>query len=83
MGTLLLCLNRAACSSAEGVGTGAGQTSVFTGRLWGEGREAGASWPSRGQALGGVGGAALTGDVQVGVGLDLPARVAGQALEDP
>lgn len=31
----------------------------------------------------GGGGAVLTGDVQVGVGLDLPARVAGQALEDP
>ena len=31
----------------------------------------------------GLGGAALTGDVQVGVGLDLPTRVAGQALEDP
>lgn len=28
-------------------------------------------------------GSLLTGDVQVGVCLDLPARVAGQALEDP
>ena len=55
---------------------------MLPGRPWDKGRDAGASGLSRGRALGGVG-AVLTGDVQVGVGLDLPTRIAGQALEDP
>lgn len=31
----------------------------------------------------GCGGAGLTGDVQVGIGLDLPSFITGKALEDP
>ena len=76
-GGLSLCLNKAACSRAgeikapEGQGARAEQTLAFSDMSMGRGLGS--------PALQGV---VLTGDVQVGVGLDLPALVTGEALED-
>lgn len=83
MGSVFLCLSKAVCSRA-------GKAKAPEGR--GERRDGGAraeqtlafSDMSMGRGLGrpALQRVVLTGDVQVGVGLDLPALVTGEALED-